>query len=90
MGLGFDKIKLACLLNVIISNTDLISVDVQWKRMNKSRTWYIHIPRAITLGLGRLTRQLLHSFDNSIIFVYSYYIDAKLSQSVQIKNTIYI
>ena len=51
---------------------------------------YIYIPRAITLGLGRLTRQLLHSFDNSIIFVYSYYIDAKLSQSVQIKNTIYI
>ena len=39
---------------------------------------YIYIPRAITLGLGRLTRQLLHSFDNSIIFVYSYYINAKL------------
>ena len=39
---------------------------------------YIYIPRAITLGLGRLTRQLLHSFDNSIIFVYSYYIDDKL------------
>ena len=51
---------------------------------------YIKIPRAITLGLGRLTRQLLHSFDNSIIFVYSYYIDAQLSQRVQIKNTIYI
>ena len=37
---------------------------------------YIYTPRAITLGLGRITRQLLHSSDNSIIFVYLYYIDA--------------
>ena len=29
-------------------------------------------------GVRKVTRQLLHSFDNSIIFVYSYYINAKL------------
>ena len=35
-------------------------------------------------GVRKVTRQLLHSFDNSIIFVYSYYIDAKLFFTVLI------